>query len=241
MTTTAFIAGATGLTGRYVVERLASRGDRAIAHVRPDSPRLEEWRGRFAAMGAAVDTTPWDPNAMRASIAKLRPKLVFGCLGTTQARVRAAARDGRDASKETYDAVDVAMTETLIAACRDAGVERFVYLSSIGAGGTSGNAYLAARTRVENTLRASGVPYTIVRPSFILGDRDEERTGERAFGAIADAALGLLGALGAQTVRDRYRSIRAEDLAAAMVRLAEDERWKNHAAHTDDLRERRRG
>lgn len=212
-------------------------GGAAIAHVRPDSPRLAEWRARFEAMGARVDTTAWEPGAIARTIGEARPSWVFACLGTTRARAKEVAQSGGDAARESYDAVDVAMTEMLIDAARTAGdVERFVYLSSIGAGeGGAGNAYLAARTRVERTLRESGVPYTIVRPSFILGERDAPRRGEKVFGAIADAGLGLLGALGGARLRDRYRSIAGEDLAAAMVELAVDPAWAGRVAQGEDL------
>ena len=44
----AFVAGATGLTGRFVVEELVRRGVEVHAHVRSDSPRLAEWRARAA-------------------------------------------------------------------------------------------------------------------------------------------------------------------------------------------------
>lgn len=237
-----FVVGATGLTGRHVVGTLVARGHGAVAHVRPDSPRLAEWRARFEAMGAEVDATPWEEGALRATLEARRPRWVFGCLGTTRARAREAAKAGRDASAESYDAVDVALTEMAIRAARAAGVERFVYLSSIGAGeGGAQNAYLAARTRVERTLRESGVPYTIVRPSFILGERDVPRAGEKLVGAIANAGLGLVGALGGRSIRDRYRSIRGEDLAAAMVALAEDASWRNRIADGVDLQKMARG
>ena len=56
---TAFVAGATGYTGREVVRQLAGEGGRVIAHVRPDSGRRDDWQQRFTAMGAEVDFTPW--------------------------------------------------------------------------------------------------------------------------------------------------------------------------------------
>jgi nucleoside-diphosphate-sugar epimerase len=238
-----FVAGATGLTGRAVVSRLIAGGHGALAHVRPDSPRLEEWRGRFEALEgpagtrAEVDVTPWEPAAMRARFEERRPAWVFACLGTTRARAKEAARAGRDPAAESYQAVDVALTELLIEAAREVGcVERFVYLSSIGAGGTGAeNAYLAARTRVERTLRESGVPFSIARPSFILGERDQTRAGEKVVGGVADAGLSLLGALGARTTRDRYRSISGERLAAAMVAMAADPTWAGRVAQGEDL------
>lgn len=228
-----FVAGATGLTGRSVVPALLARGARAIAHVRPDSASTTEWRERFA--GAEVDTTPWEESAMRATFERLRPTVVLGCLGTTRGRARQAAREGRDAEKESYQAVDVALTELLIRCAKASGARRFVYLSSIGAGGSGGNAYLAARTRVERTLIASGVPYAIARPSFIVGEREASRASEKTFGAIADGALGVLGALGARGTRDRYRSISGEELARALVALALDPGWENRIAEGRDL------
>lgn len=232
---TGFVAGATGLTGRAVVSSLTRHGARAVAHVRPDSARLNEWRHQLGASGAEVDATPWDEAAMRASFERLRPTHVFGCLGTTRARAKTAARDGRDPGRESYEAVDVALTELVLRCAKSVGVTRFVYLSSIGAGGSGGNAYLAARTKVEATLRASGVPYTIARPSFIVGDREKERASERTFGAIADAGLRVVGALGGRGVRDRYRSITGEQLGEALVVMALDPAWANRIAEGADL------
>ncbi len=181
----AFVAGATGLTGRFVVETLA--GD-AVAHVRPDSPRLAEWRERFGAVGATVDASPWEEAAIADALLGHAPSLVLGLLGTTQARVSRARAAGRDASKETYDAVDVALTEMLVRACVALVPKpRFVYLSSVGAGEGARGSYLAARTRVERTLRESGLPFTIARPSLIVGDRDDARAAEKIFAPLADA------------------------------------------------------
>jgi hypothetical protein len=53
-------------------------------------------------------------------------------------------------------------------------------------------------------------------------DRRESRPLERLAAGTADAFLGLVGALGARKLRDRYRSIDAEGLARALVTLALD-------------------
>lgn len=232
----AFVAGATGLSGRHIVLHLVQRGSIAVAHVRPDSPRLTEWRDRFSSMGAIVDTSRWDLDAITQTIMERKPTLMFACLGTTRARAKDAARKGHDPSRETYDAVDVKMTEMLIAAARSAGsLSRFVYLSSIGAGPHARGSYLRARARVEQALIESGLPYTIVRPSFIVGDRDEPRHEEKITAPVVDAALSLLGMLGGATVRDRYRSISGDMLADTMVSLALDPAWKNRIAQGEDL------
>ena len=83
-----FVAGATGYTGREVVRRCAELGAETVAHVRPDSARIHEWERRFGALGARVDATPWELQAMCATLVRLRPTHVFALLGTTRARAR---------------------------------------------------------------------------------------------------------------------------------------------------------
>lgn len=231
---TAFVAGATGYTGREVVRRLAERGARAVAHVRPDSPRLEEWAARFAALGASVDRTPWAAPALRETLTGLRPDVVFGLLGTTRARGRSASRTG---ALETYETVDYGLSALLLQATVQAAPRaKFVYLSSAGVRADATNPYLRPRWRFEQELRASGLPFLIARPSFITGpDRDESRPGERAVAAVVDAALAVAGALGAARPRDRYRSTTSTLLAGALVDLALDPAAVNLTVESERL------
>ena len=220
----AFVAGATGYVGRELVRELAARGVRAVAHVRPDSARLGEWRERFAALGGEVDATPWEEDAMTATLERLRPGAVFAALGTTRARARSEAARGVDAG---YEAVDYGLTALLLRAAVRASATgaapRFVYLSSAGVDGDSRNPYLQARVRVERELRASGLPWTVVRPAIITGpDRDESRPLEHVLAVGGDALLAVAGTLGARALRDRWRSISGPELARAMVRAAYD-------------------
>ena len=123
---------------------------------------------------------------------------------------------------DTYEAVDYGLTSLLVRATRAACPNAvFVYLSSLGAAEQGGNAYLKARGRIEHELRDSGLPYLVVRPSFITGpDRPESRPTERLAATVVDGALALMGALGARALRDRYASMTAADLASGIVRLA---------------------
>jgi uncharacterized protein YbjT (DUF2867 family) len=233
----AFVAGATGLTGRSVVEHLRERGVETVAHVRPDSSRLEAWRERFEALGAEVDTTPWDEAAMTETLRERAPTHVFALLGTTRARAKQASKQGRDAAAESYEAVDYGLTALLRRAAEAAGHRpRFVYLSAMGVSESTRNPYMVARVRIEAELREGALPYTIVRPSFILGDRDAPRPGESVGAAVVDGALGVLGVLGARRFRDRYRSITGDELAAALVRLALDPDAANRVVEADELR-----
>lgn len=229
------MTGATGYTGREVVRALREAGVDVVAHVRPDSSNLDGWRTRFERLGARIDTTPWQPDAMQATLVAFRPDLVFALLGTTRARARRAARSG---ARETYDTIDYGLTMMLYEAARRAGSRpRFVYLSAIGVRPGIRNAYLAARDRVQQAVTQGDLPYVIARPSFITGpDRDEFRLGERLVAGITDGVLAGFGLLGAHRMRERYRSTTAAVLARALVRAALDPTARSRVLESEELR-----
>lgn len=227
----AFVVGATGYTGQAVVAALCARGVECHAHVRPDSSSLEAHRARFEALGAQVDTTPWEPAALTATLLRMAPTQVFALLGTTRARMK---RDGAD--DNSYERVDYGLTVMLLDAAVACGsTPRFIYLSAAGVTAT-GNAYYRARWEAEQRISASGLPHIIVRPSFITGaDREETRPAERTAAVAVNGVLALAGLFGARQLRDRYRSITAPALADAMVRQALAG-GPSRIVHTEELR-----
>ncbi|MBO6573774.1 MAG: NAD(P)H-binding protein [Rhodothermales bacterium] len=214
----AFVAGATGYTGRNVVASLRDRDVHTVAHVRPGSRSAEELLPEFDEAGAQVSRAEWSPEAMRAALGEAEPDLVFALLGTTSKRGK---RDG-----STYESVDYGLTVMLIEACEALDhAPQFVYLSSAGAGGDRLNDYLQARARVEERLARSPLNALIARPSFITGeDRPEDRPAERIGALVVDSLLGGLAALGWTGPRDRYASMTGPELGEALVRLALDGR-----------------
>lgn len=148
-----FVAGATGFVGRATVAALCGREARVVAHVRPDSSRVEEWTQRFGELGAEVDTTAWQAEAMAARLAALQPTHVYALLGTTKKRARAEGID------DAYERIDYGLTAMLIDAAAGCGSKpRFVYLSSAGLGEQPPrSAYMNARWKAEAKLRDSGL------------------------------------------------------------------------------------
>lgn len=220
----AWVAGATGYTGRAIVRALRDAGIETVAHIRPDSPDLGSWTERFAAVGAQTSSCPWRPDALRDALQQARPTLVFALLGTTAARAKRLAASGQDASAETYEAVDYGLTRMLLdAALTLEPLPRLVYLSSLGAQSPGPVAYLRVRHRMETELLASGIPARIARPAGITGpDRSEDRPAERISAALTDAGLGALAAIGLGGVRARYGSMDAATLARGLLRCALD-------------------
>jgi len=232
----AFVAGATGYTGREVVRILVESGHSAVAHVRPDSTKRAEWKARFEALGAEVDHTPWDEGALAQTLERRAPAAVFALLGTTRAR---AKTEGRGAS-EAYEAIDYGLTALLRRAAEASGHSpRFVYLSSMGVKPNTRNPYMMARVKVEGELTTGELPYTIVRPAVITGDdRDDSRPSERIGGAALDGVAGVLGVFGAKRLRKRLATTTNTALARELVRLAFDPAFRGRIVESEELAKR---
>ncbi|MCB9555483.1 MAG: NAD(P)H-binding protein [Deltaproteobacteria bacterium] len=225
-----FIIGATGYTGQHLVRTLCQQNTPTVAHVRPDSPRAEACCERFSSWGARVDRTPFTVAALASTFASDPPSHIYCLLGTTRRRSRESG------GHETYQSVDVALTETALEAAKlGAASAHLIYLSAIGAGRTT-SAYLRARTSAEALIRQSGLAYTVVRPSFISGsDRDERRVGERLGAIVTSSALNLVGALGARRFAARYRPRSGAELALGLATIAKSSTFCNKTIFADAL------
>ena len=86
-----------------------------------------------------------------------------------------AAGAGPGSGAARKQTVDLGAATLLVDACRAAGVDRYVMVSSIGAhaperaSGSMGP-YLEAKAAADEALRASGLSWTIVRPGSLTND-----------------------------------------------------------------------
>jgi uncharacterized protein YbjT (DUF2867 family) len=93
-------------------------------------------------------------------------------------------------------------------------VENMVVISSIGAAASSSNFYLRTKGEMEKSVRVTfGGNLKIVRPSLLVGNRDEYRFAER-FSVIF---MKILGWIFAGPVK-KYRAISAGYVAKAMIK-----------------------
>jgi uncharacterized protein YbjT (DUF2867 family) len=214
---TAFVLGATGFVGREVVRQLCVRGTKTIAHVRPDSSKLADWRAKFGELGAEVDATAWDPVALAATLRRIAPAQLYILIGTTRGKAKADAVEG-----DIYEKVDLGLTKIAVEAARGSEAKpRLVYLSGIGADASARGAYMRARGKAEDAVRGAGLPWVIARPAIITGDREESRIGERTAAVVGDGLLAVAGVLGGKRLRARYRSTTPDVLASALIRIGE--------------------
>jgi uncharacterized protein YbjT (DUF2867 family) len=193
---TALLAGATGLVGSFLLERLLASMSYASVEVlaRRDSgqthPKLKS---------GIVDFARLDERRVAADD-------VFCCLGTTI---------GQAGSQAAFRRVDYDYPVALARAAARGGAKRFLVVSALGANSASRVFYNRVKGEMEAAVRASGVPKVYVfRPSLLSGPRKESRLGEQV-GLVAGALLGpLLG---------KYRPIHADLVAAAMLNAAEQD------------------
>jgi NADH dehydrogenase len=85
-----------------------------------------------------------------------------------------AESQGRHANLLT---TDIDGTRNLVEAAADAGVQRFIYLSHLGAARASGYPVFKAKGIAEEHIRHSSVPHTILRSSIVFGPEDHFTTG----------------------------------------------------------------
>jgi len=71
-----------------------------------------------------------------------------------------------------FERAHVTFTETAIAACKAAGVSRYVHMSALGASADGPSKYQKSKAKAEALVRASGLDATIFAPSVIFGRGD---------------------------------------------------------------------
>lgn len=75
-------------------------------------------------------------------------------------------------AEDSIEDIVIRSMEAVAGACKESGVRRLVFLSCQGADAASHSPFYAAKWKAEAILRGSGVPYTIIRSSLILGHDD---------------------------------------------------------------------
>lgn len=192
------VLGGSGFVGRALVARLLARGERVRA-----LSRSAETRARTDAAAEHVVGDVYDPAFLRDAFAGA--DAVVNLVGILNER----GDDGRGFRK-----VYVELAETVLAAMRDAGVRRLLQMSALHAGDGESH-YLQARGEAEMRVRASGLDWTLFRPSVIAGPGDGLFC---RFAQLLRFAPGLpLGRADA-----RFQPVWVGDVAEAFVRALDD-------------------
>lgn len=209
----AIIAGSSGLVGGFCLNALLADPafSRVTALVRRPLPKAHD---KLRQQVADFDNL--------SQLEDLSEGVVFCALGTT---IRKAG------SQAAFRHVDFDYPLRLAELARKAGATSFVLVSSVDAAPKSSTFYLRVKGELEERIGALGYPALhIFRPSVLLGDRDEQRTGEKVGIAIAKVLQFLL-----IDGLSRYRPIEAADVGRAMPRAVAREKPGRHIYHWKDI------
>jgi uncharacterized protein YbjT (DUF2867 family) len=147
---------------------------------------------------------------------------VYCCLGTT---IKKAG------SQEAFRKVDFDYPIKIAALAQHCGANQFSIVTSLGADPHSRIFYNRVKGEVEEAIRKiSFTTFNIFRPSLLLGERTEHRTGEKAGAFIMSGLKYVMGG-----PLKKYRAIHARDVAQAMVRMAQTNQGGVHIYESNQI------
>jgi nucleoside-diphosphate-sugar epimerase len=154
------IAGGHGQIALRLAKIMSERGDEVVALIR--NPDHADEVKRAGAEPTVVDLEHASEDEVASAI------------GGSDAVVFAAGA-GPGSGAERKDTMDYGGAVKLIAAAKQAGVGRYVIVSSMGAnpnatGDDTFSVYLRAKGRADDAVRASGLDATVVRPGGLTND-----------------------------------------------------------------------
>ncbi len=147
------VTGGTGFVGSHLVRRLAQEKIQTRCLVRKTSSLERLPRGIEVVYGDVND---------KESLKKATEnvKAVIHLVGIIVEHKGA-----------TFEIIHTQGTKNLVEASREAGVERFIYVSALGARENAQSRYHITKWQAEQDVIKSGMEYVILRPSIMIGER----------------------------------------------------------------------
>src|SRR6266436_6488467 len=197
------ILGGSGFIGRYIVKRLAERGDVVAVGGRYAAQakflKLKGDVGQVGLFNIAID----DERLLPAFLAG--NDTVINCAGIL-----------RESGRQRFDLVHHTAPARLARLAREARVARFIHVSAIGADPRASSAYARSKAAGEQAVRDAFPTATILRPSIVFGPEDQFFNRFAAL-AVVSPVLPLIG--GGLT---RFQPVYVSDVADAVIRCLDD-------------------
>ena len=193
------VLGASGLIGRFVTDDLRERGFQAIGIARHFSSSQ-----KVSASDLELPVMSMDPASLARLIGEHEADIVVNCLGVLQ-----------DGPGSDTNAVHRDFVARLLEAIGGSGrAVRLVHISIPGAADEDRTAFSQTKREAERLIAASGVPYAILRPGFVVAPS--------AYGgsAMLRALAALPFQLPAGEAGTTFQPVAIEDVATTIAWLA---------------------
>jgi NADH dehydrogenase len=192
------VFGGPGFVGRYAVRALAKDGWRVRA-----ASRRPDLAGHLQPMGDVGQTQPVQANLRYPDSVR---RAVEGAYAVVNS-VGVLASTGR----QSFKAIHVNGARAVAKAAREAGAERLVHISAIGADRKSPARYARSKAEGEAAVLAEFPAAVILRPSIVFGPEDDFFNRFAAMARISPV-LPLIGG-----GRTKFQPVFVGDLAAAVA------------------------
>ena len=195
---TALVIGATGLVGEETLKQLLKCADYNKVIALPRKP--------LSIKNAKLENPVVDFDKPE-QYNNIKADDVFCAMGTTI---------GKAGSQAAFKKVDYEIPLSVAGFAVKNGATKFILVSSMGANARSGIFYSRTKGELEQALaKLKYKAVIVVRPSILLGDRKETRTGEAIGRAVSEKLSFLfIGPLA------KYKGTPIDMLAKAMIRVA---------------------
>lgn len=201
------VTGAAGFVGSHACRALAASGWHVLALVRNAAKAAE----RLAHLRLDIRVGDLlDPVYLRSSIDGANAIV----------HLAAVAIERND---DTYDAVNVGVTRSVIDAALAANVPRLIYMSQNGSDSASPFRFLRSKGVAQDLVTDSGLDWTVLRPSVIFGQEDEFVNVLARLVRLTPFVLPLPG-----HGESRFQPIAVDDVAAVIVRALADDATRQH-------------
>lgn len=213
-TRNALIVGASGLVGGHCLRLLlnSERYSQVISVGRRDLPLIHP----------KLDQKVVDFDNLKKYSTELAADDVYCCLGTT---IKKAG------TKEKFSKVDYTYVVELAKIAASKNTIQFLVVSAMGANPNSMIFYNKVKGEMERDIQLENFRAVhIFRPSLLLGEREEQRTGEE----LASKIMQPLSNIMVGPLR-KYKPILGEDVAKAMLFAASQKRSGVHIYPSDEI------
>ena len=173
------VFGGAGFVGRYIVKRLAAAG--AGVRVACRDPERAKFLKTAGSVGQVVPVQAnlRYPESVRAAVEGV--DAVINCVGVLVSR-----------GPQSFAAIHAAGAGAVAAASAEAGADKLVHISAIGADAESTAAYARSKAAGEAAVREAFPDAAVLRPSIVIGPEDDF-FNRFAFLARLAPALPLVG------------------------------------------------